>query len=408
MRSRVIAIAIAVVLLLAVGVAAPASGEGHHEWTMEDIANGLDNPRGVTVGRGDVVYVAESGSGGPTPVDARFGGVPGPGCLGDTGGVTRIDRRGNVRRVATLPSFAEAFDPDGPGEAEPTCDGPIGFAAVGPSNVDVRGRGGLAVTMGLGGDLELQSNVGGDFGTLLRVRGNGSTVPIADLVAYEAANDPAGDGVDSNPYGMASRGSRRYVADAGGNTLLEVRANGSISTVAVFPPLDPVPFTPPSCFGDLPPEVQGLFPPAGTPIPPQSVPTAVAIGPGKDLFVGILTGFPFAVGAAKVYRVDAATGALSVYADGLTHVTGIDFDRHGNLYVAQITDASLLEAEVCENPAPGSVIKIDRNGDREVLAQLPLVGDVAVSQRTGNVYVTYNSIVPAFAGGGSVAKLSRR
>jgi len=406
MRSRVLGIV--VVLMLTVGVAAPASGEEHQDWTVEVVATGLDNPRGVTIGRGDVVYVAESGSGGPTLVDARFGGQPGPGCLGDTGGITRVDRRGNVRRIATLPSFAPAFDPDGPGAVEPNCDGPIGFASVGPSNVDVGGRGGLVVLMGLGGDLALQGNVGGEFGTLLRVRGNTSTIPIADLVAYEEANDPAGDGSDSNPYGVASRGSRRYVADAGGNTLLEVRANGAISTLAVFPPLDPVPFTPPSCFGDLPPEVQAQFPPEGTPIPPQSVPTAVAVGPGKDLFVGILTGFPFGVGVAKVYRVDAATGDVSVYADGLTHVTGIDFDRRGNLYVAQITDGSLLEGEVCGTPEPGSVIKIDRHGNREVLAQFPAVGDVAVSHRTGDVYVTYDSIVPAFAGGGSLAKLSHR
>jgi len=401
MRSKLV---LAFAFLLAMAPAVPASGDTG-DWDVETIATGLDNPRGVSVGASGAIYVAESGSGGPTFVpDGSFGGTPAPGCVGESGAITKVSD-GNVERIATLPSAAEAFDPDGPGPLEPTCDGPIGFAAVGPSNVTERHRGRVDVAMGLGGNEALQTAFGEDFGSLVRVFPSGASRPVANIAAYEEANDPDGQGPDSNPYGLATLGTGRFVADAGANALFHVRPNGAISVAAVFPNLDPVPFTPPSCFGDLPPELQELFPPPGTPIPPNAVPTAVAAGPHGDLYVGILSGFPFGVGAAKVYRINTDTGRVGVLVDGLTHVTGIDFDDEGNLYVAQMTDVGLLELEICGSDAPGSVIKIDRNGNQEVIAQLPLIGDVAIDA-DGAVYVTYGSILPAFVGGGSLAKLT--
>ncbi len=385
-------------VLLVVATAAPAGAAGH--WTAETVASGLDNPRGVDVGSNGSVYVAESGSGGATLVEATIGGEPAFGCVGDTGAITRIDRKGAAHRVATLPSLAEAFDADGPGPTEPTCEGPVGFAAVGPSNVALLGNGTLSVAMGLGGDEALQDVLGDAFGSLHGVRPNGKTRFLGNVTAYEEANDPDSEGSDSNPYGVAHVAGGRLVADAGANALFHVANNGTISTVAVFPRLAPTPFVPPSCAGELP----FPLPPPGTPIPPQSVPTSVAVGPDGAYYVGILTGFPFPVGEAKVYRVDPATGDVTVHADGLTHVTGIDFGPDGALYVAQMTDLSLLELELCGGDTPGSVLRI-HDGGVETIAMLPLVGDVAVAA-DGAVYVTTGSILPAFAGGGSLVKLT--
>lgn len=392
------------VALLVATTATPALG-GHGPWDVETLADGLENPRGIDVRSNGNVFVAESGSGGPTLVEAVIEGEPAFACIGDSGGVTRITRRGAVSRIGGMPSLTEAFDPDGPeGIAPPTCAGPIGFAAVGPSDVAVLGRGLLSVPIGLGGATDVQEAVGDGFGSLQQVRPNGKTRYLANVAAYETAEDPDGAGADSNPYGVALVPGGRLVADAGANALFKVANNGAISTVAVFPPLDPAPFVPPSCFGDLPPEVQALFPPAGVPIPPQAVPTSVKVGPDGAYYVGILTGFPFPVGAAKVYRVDPATGDVSVFADGLTHVTGIDFGPDGALYVAQMTDTSLLEAEICDNPALGSVLRIDA-GSTDTIGQFLFVGDVAVG-RDGAAYVTTGSIFPAFAGGGTVVKLT--
>ena len=41
--------------------------------------------------------------------------------------------------------------------------------------------------------------------------------------------------LDSNPYGLLSEFGSTVVTDAGGNSLLRVRANGEISTLATFP-----------------------------------------------------------------------------------------------------------------------------------------------------------------------------
>ena len=70
-----------------------------------------------------------------------------------------------------------------------------------------------------------------------------------------------------------------------------------------------------------------------------------------------------------------------------------------------MTDTGLLELEICGAEVPGSVIKIHTDGSREIIGQFPLVGDVAVDA-DGSVYVTYGSILPAFAGGGALAKLT--
>jgi hypothetical protein len=370
------------------------------------VATGLDNPRGITIASDGSIYVAESGRGGPALVEAVIEGEPQAGCLGDTGGVIRIDRSGNVHQVATLPSFSGAFDPDGPGGADPSCPaGEIGFAATGPTDVALLGRGTLSVTMGLGGNEDVREAIHPLFGTLLRVLPNGKASIAADIVAYEEDADPDGEGADSNPYGVtiAPDGSR-LVADAGANALFRVRANGSISTVATFGRLAPAPFVPPSCFNQLPPEFQAALPPAGTPIPPQSVTTSVVVGPDGAAYVGLLTGFPFARDAADVYRVDLRTGAVTNVTAGidLSYITGIAFGPDGALYVVEFTQAGLLDAEICGDETPGAVWKI-QGGSKTKVVDAPLPTDVAVAA-DGSVYVTVLSILP---GAGQVWRITQ-
>ena len=54
------------------------------------------------------------------------------------------------------------------------------------------------------------------------------------------------------------------------------------------------------------------------------MPTSLAFGPDGGLYIGTLN-FEGGPGQAKVYRLDVRTGALTVYADGLTAVTAIAF-----------------------------------------------------------------------------------
>lgn len=372
---------------------APATAAGH-EMTKRVVARGLDNPRGVALGRDGAIYIAESGKGGGKLVEVGTAEQGVALCFGKTGGITRV-AKGRQTRLASLPSFVGASEgPDG----KPKCGGPeAGVAAVGPSEVAVLDRSSLWFTMGLGAPPEGRAAAGAvarKFGKVFRLRPDGSLQMKADLAAYEGANDPDGLGPDSNPYGITvAKDGSRLVVDAGGNDLLRVTKDGRIRLLATFPNLDPVPFEPPSCFDQLPPEVQQQFPPPGAPIPPQAVPTAVAVGPDGATYVGILSGFPFAKGAAKVYRIDKRTREVTTYAEGLTHVVGIAFHR-GVLHAVEMTQDSLLEPEVCGNMVPGRVVAVHPDGRQHtVVDDLPLPGGIAVGER-GAIYVTVNSILP--------------
>ena len=65
------------------------------------IAQGLDNPRGLTVGPDGAVYVAEAGAGGAGPC---FTSPEGRSCFGRTGAITRIDDDSATRVLKRLPS----------------------------------------------------------------------------------------------------------------------------------------------------------------------------------------------------------------------------------------------------------------------------------------------------------------
>jgi hypothetical protein len=190
----------------------------------------------------------------------------------------------------------------------------------------VRGRS-IIVAVGLGGPPAFRAQFGAGgalLGHLVRVR-NGTPESIADLAAYEAAANPDGGPVDSNPYGLLAR-SGRVVAEAGGNSLLRVRQNGEISTLAVFPS-----------------RPQGRA--------TDSVPTAVARGPRGALYVGELTGGPFPKGGANVYRVVPGQ-APQVVCGGFTAIIDLTFGPDGILYVLEHATETGLQG-------PGALVRVE-------------------------------------------------
>jgi hypothetical protein len=213
--------------------------------------------------------------------------------------------------------------------------------------------------------------------------GNWSTQ--SDIAAYEQANNPLGDELDTNPYGILARPGKQIMADAGGNDLLEIAANGRIRTLAVFP----------NRMVDAPPFL-GL--PPGTQIPMDAVPTTVIEGPNGNYYVGQLTGFPFPPGGANIYTVPAEGGAPVVALSGFTNIIDIAFGLDGSLYVLQISKNGLLSGD----PA-GALIRVAPNGTRTELApgQLFLPGGIAVGP-DGALYVTNWAVLP---GGGQVLRI---
>jgi sugar lactone lactonase YvrE len=130
----------------------------------------------------------------------------------------------------------------------------------------------------------------------------------------------------------------------------------------------------------------------------QSVPTSIVRGPDGALYVGELTGFPFPVGGASVYRIDPdAFGPPQVYATGFTNVVDLAFDEQGTLYVLELRKFGLLSP----NPT-GALVRVGPGNTRTEIASTGLVMPGGVAIRNGIAFVSNFSVVP---GGGEVVAI---
>jgi len=361
-RSLSVPLAVLGAATLVAGAASPAAGAGTASSPrIEVIATGLDNPRGLTLDGNGAVLVTEAGRGGAGP--CAPGGQNEVWCLGPTGAVTRVSHGHQQRIVTGLPSIVS-----------PTGE------TLGPSDVLVTEAGPLA-TVGFGGNPALRPPFGPGgqlFAHLIKLSSHGPR-PLVDLGAYEAANDPDGAGPDTDPYGLApARDGGVLAADAGGNDVVRVDRHGRISTLAVFPAI-PVPG------------------PGGVVIPMQAVPTTVTRGPDGAYYVGQLTGFPFPVGGAKVWRLVPGKPP-TVYATGFTNIIDIAFDQRGRLVVLEIAKNGLLSGD-----PTGALIRVERDGTRTEIASTGLVTPTSVAiGRDGSFYVSNKGTL---AGVGEVLRI---
>ena len=348
----------------AVGEAGPLQAAPRLEVTV--VATGLHNPRGLNFAPNGDLYVAEAAANG-TPTDLC--GVMGNGselCAAFTGSIARIDvDSGEVTRVLTgLPSL---IPPEGPA-----------IGATGPHDVVFHGMGNAYFSIGLGGDPTRRETYFEEFAhnydRVARFNPSGKYSLQQDLGDYEAENNPDGFVPDSNPYGLLALPGALLVADAGGNDLLKISANGKISTLAVFPRVNRPP--------GIPPPVASV----------QAVPTSVTQCPNGTLYVGQLTGGPFTVGIASVYRVPQGGGTPVIAYTGFTNIIDITCGPDGSLYVL----------EIAQNAIPnfgdgGRLVRIYPNGTQTVVLSGPQYlfapGGVAVGP-DGALYVTVASVLP--------------
>ena len=319
------------------------------------VMSGLDNPRGITFGPEGALYVAEAGRGGPFPCGVGPDG--GPQFAGFTGAVSRLFH-GVQRRVATgLPSHAA---PDGTG-------------ALGPHDVAMLGRGNAHVSIGWGNNPALRpacAPVGPSMDWLARMPASGKWRLQTDLGAFEAAANPDGGIPDSDPYGLLAEPGATVATDAGGNDLLRVASNGSITTLATFPS-----------------RAQGR--------PTDSVPTTVARGPDGAYYVGELTGAPFVPGTANIYRVVPGHGA-TVWQTGFSFVIDIAFAPDGSLYVLQFANGPGLSG-------PGELWRVAPGGARTLVATgFVAPGSVAIGPDRA-LYISNFSVLP---GAGTVVRIT--
>lgn len=355
------ATAVAALTLPTLVLLAPAaSAHGGHHGGTGVVASGLNNPRHLSFSPGGDLYVAEAGTGGAGPcMDGPEGRV----CFGLTGSVTKVHNGRQSRVLTGLPSLG----------SEGT-----GNQAIGPADIQVTGSKRFALSMGLGAPPAVRAMLpaaGQKLDTLQVGKLGRGMVTLSDLGAYETAANPDGGELDSNPVGITPWKGGWLVADAGANAVNVVRPWGRTTTLATFP--DTM-----------------VTAPWGAQVEMQAVPTSVVVGPDGAVYVSQLTGFPFPVGGATIWRIGRHSSTPTVYASGLTNVTDLAF-RGNQLYAVQIATTGLLT----EGLPMGSLVKVNRGSTspKVVAGNLPAPYGLAI--RSGKAYVTTCSVC---AGGGSV------
>jgi hypothetical protein len=324
------------------------------------VADHLDNPRGVSIGTGGRVLVAEAGNG-----DANGGrcagvidpesGIKTTECLGFTGAVIAVQGTKVTQVLTKLPSAAapSGFEASGPAFAMDASGGKVAVIMQGVTNQPPASWKPWATT------------------TFDHVLFNSTPQPSLDLGAYEKAHDPAHDGVASDPYSEAlgPTGAIAVVVDAGANDALLVK-NGTLSTLAAFPP-------------------QKVAMPGGGTTMQQSVPTSVVAMPDGSYLIGELTGYPYAAGSARIWRV-VPGHAPTVWKTGFTNIVGLARGSDGSIYVSELTSHGLLQAS---SNASGALLRIAPNGTKTqiAVAGLKYAGGVAVAA-DGSVYIANCSV----------------
>jgi glucose/arabinose dehydrogenase len=322
------------------GIAATSSSAKPHFSKHTAVATGLDNPRQLSLAPNGDIIVAEAGRGGKT----CHGHGENATCVGRTGAVTRI-HAGNAHEVVDgLLSGASkdgsfAVGSDGAGKRA----GGQYFTIITYAPPDVI-PGGLP---GWQSGKLLRSTPGGE----LRVAGN--------ITKFERANDPDGEGFDSDPYSLLVLKKQVLVADAAGDFIASVR-HGKVSLWA-------------------------LLPEYGKKV--DAVPTVVTRGHDGKIYVGELHSEQ--QGLAKVWQYDHHGNVTDSWGR-FTTVTGVERTKDGTLYVSELFGGSCKFGQI-PDCFPGRVVRVAPDGTRSY-RKVPFPAGIVVTH--GKVYVSAFSISP--------------
>ena len=244
MRSRMMMTSVGSALLIA-ATTAPVAAQP----TIEEVAGGLNAPRGLILADDGSILVAEAGLAGDTCPMGEEGF-----CFGPTGSIARVSEGSVERVVEGLPSAG------------------AGPEVVGPSDVIAGADDTLYAIVNWGGDPGERPE--GDLsGWIISIDADGNVEPVVDVAAFEATGDPdaefSGGVLDTNPHSLIQVDDGFVVADAGGNALLGVAADGTVSVIAVFPPqMHEFPAELLAALG-APPESDGEMAPEGEEMAPE-------------------------------------------------------------------------------------------------------------------------------------------
>ena len=341
------------------------------------VVEGLFNPRFMAFGSDGTLYVTEQGVGGDEVISppATGTGEASPEAVS----ATPVTGGAEATPVAETPASTRGytgqvsmFAPDGTQtvlvEGLPSYSdgvGPHGLA-LGAGEV-YYAIGGMGVGMGI--DPLPDENTVNRF-----VLDTGEANVIADIGAYEEANNPDGMDVNPNLY-MIEHGpeGNLVVADAGGNTIYNVDiASGEFSLAGVVPDLTALTGVEPT-------------PDMGS---GQPVPTAVVIDQAGAVNVGLLReNWP--ADAPSVLTM-AADGTFTpvVLQGSLAWTVALAVGPDGNLYASQ-----LFGEMTDQGPGPGRVVRITADGMVESVVENIMMPHGLTFDVEGNLYVAINTLM---------------
>jgi hypothetical protein len=215
-------------------------------------------------------------------------------------------------------------------------------------------------------------------GRLIEAKTNGSWkigAPVGN-VDFAWTNDHKdlvpGQFPDANPYGVFAMPGEQWVVDAGSNTIDRVRSNTTVDVMAFFA-------NPPSS---------------------DAVPTCIDKGPDGAFYIGELTGGGNPPGSAVVWRY-VPGGTPTVWASGLTAVTGCGFSPSGDFYAVEFSTLGLDNAA----PGTGALVRVPAHSTAPVTVAdgLSFPGGFAAGRDA--IFLSNWSIAPSTTGLGSVVRV---
>ncbi len=288
--------------------------------TTKVFATGLNNPRGLTFGPDNHLYVAEGGIGGSNTTTCTQVVAPvGPYTGSDNGSsISQINTVGHVMKyVDNLPSSQTAVTQ--------------GSLISGVADVAFVGHTLYAVLAGAGcshGVADIPNGV-------IKVNPNKSWSMLTDLSAYQMNNPVANSEEDDfEPdgtwYSMINVNGDLYAVEPNHGEIVKITTGGTVTRLIDIS------------------AVKGHI-----------VPTTLAYNDGY-LYVGNLHTFP-AMGKSAVYKI-SMSGEMVDSITGFNAVLGVAFDQLGGMYVLE---------NFTNNPFPtpgtGDIIRVDPGGTRQTI-----------------------------------------